>query len=117
MQHDLRFRHARHGERARSHGLFTVIRLAFLVIDDAGTPAERAQKPWIWLIKRDDYCVFVRIGDFLEIAELVGTHVIIVDDVLQRPDYVRRVEFMPVGEGHVGVERERVGQSVVGNLP
>ena len=53
----------------------------------------------------------------LEIAELVGVHVIVVDDVLQRPDHVRRVEFVTVGEGHVGVERERVGQSVVGNLP
>ena len=117
LQHDLCFRRGFHGERSRSHGLLTVIRLAFLVVDDAGAPAECAQKPWIWLIKGDDYCVFVGIGDFLEIAELVGVHVIVVDDVLQRPDHVRRVEFVTVGEGHVGVERERVGQSVVGNLP
>ena len=117
LQHDLCFRRGFHGERSRSHGFLAVIRRAFLIVNNAGTPAQRAQKARIRLIEGDDHRFFVGIGDFLETTKLVGSHVIVVDDVLQRPDHVGRVELVSVGEGHVVVERERVGQSVVGNLP
>ena len=41
----------------------------------------------------------------------------VVDGVLQRPDHVGRVEFVPIGERHAAVQRERVRETVVGSLP
>ena len=105
------------GVRAGADGLGLQVVLGVLVEHQSGAAGQGPQQVGVRALECDDHGVGVLGLDLIDGSERVGVVIVLGDEFVDGPGHVLGVELVAVGEGHVLVEVEGVGQAVLGRLP
>ena len=118
LEHDLVVRvEGDHGVRARAQRAVLLIPGGVLVVDQAGTAGEVPQHVRVGRGEGEPDRVGVHGLGLVQALDLLVVVVLLGLELVDGPRHVLGVELVAVGEVHLLVEVERVGQAILGDLP